>query len=292
MFILVLGLLPVSLNAQRIENVIFEQEGKVINIHYDLIATSNTEKYSIEVYCSIDSGITWGQPLQKVTGNVGEGQTAGNNKKIIWDVLAERERLEGDVVFEVRVLKTEPETGTFTDTRDGKVYKWVRIGEQVWMGENLNFDAGEGTLCYENNPANCATYGELYTWEIASAVCPSGWHLPARSEWDALLKFLGDDKTAGGKLKEKGFGHWIKPNTEASDSYGFNALPGGWVYVNTKPPHWFKDMGKHGGWWSSTTVYIYPRKTAIIMALDYNNSKFFLNPPMSFNGYSVRCIRD
>jgi len=86
----------------------------------------------------------------------------------------------------LKIIKKE---GTFTDPRDGKVYKTVKIGEQVWMAENLAYDAGE--------------YRYHYDWETAKEACPPGWHLPTNEEWQTLVDFAGGKDIAGEKLKAK-----------------------------------------------------------------------------------------
>lgn len=90
--------------------------------------------------------------------------------------------------------KTSTDTsGTFIDNRDGHVYKWVKIGTQIWMAENLTYDAGSGSWNYFNDPAY-ATYGRLYDWETAKKACPAGWHLPDDSEWTILTDYVGGVK--------------------------------------------------------------------------------------------------
>ena len=118
-----------------------------------------------------------------------------------------------------------PSTGTFTDTRDNKTYKTIKIGNLTWMAENLNFEA-KGSKCYDNKPANCATYGKLYNWETAMKSCPSGWRLPSNDEWKTLVDL------ADGELKSKS---------------GFSALPGGGYSYGS-----FQSIGSNGNWWSSS----------------------------------------
>jgi uncharacterized protein (TIGR02145 family) len=139
------------------------------------------------------------------------------------------------------------QTGTFKDSRDGKVYKTIKIGTQIWMAENYAFKSDTGCWAYNNDLANVAKYGNLYNWGAAKNTCPSGWHLPTDAEWRTLISFLGGADTAGGKLKSNS--GWNSPNTSASNSSGFSTLPGGLRnYDGTK----FYDLGITGRFWSDS----------------------------------------
>jgi len=133
--------------------------------------------------------------------------------------------------------------GTFTDSRDKKKYKTVKIGEQTWMAENLNYNA-TGSKCYDNNSANCTKYGRMYDWSAALKACPKGWHLPSDAEWDTLVNYAGGWETAGKKLKS--VSGWNN-NGGGTDDYGFSALPGGGGDERK-----FDTGGDEGYWWSAT----------------------------------------
>ena len=134
---------------------------------------------------------------------------------------------------------------TFTDI-DGNVYHAVVIGTQTWMVENLKttkYSNGDpiptavtsltpGAYCMYNNDAVTykADYGALYNWyAVADSrnIAPAGWHVPTKTDWTTLTDYLGGESVASGKLKENGSSHWLTPNTGATNSSGFTALPGG-----------------------------------------------------------------
>jgi len=118
-------------------------------------------------------------------------------------------------------LNPEIEYGELTDARDGQVYKTVKIGDQVWMAENLNYENGN-SLCYSDDTTECSKSGRLYTWDDAKDVCPSGWHLPDLLEWDVLYSAVGSRKETARNLKSTS--GWTE-NGNGVDAYGFSALP-------------------------------------------------------------------
>lgn len=118
----------------------------------------------------------------------------------------------------------------FVDNRDGKTYRKVKIGDQTWMAQNLNYKGeGKDTIgyCYGKNSANCNTYGRLYPIEETiekGSVCPDGWHLPDTTEWFALFSAVDGKETAATHLNSTS--GWTEPGN-GDDKFGFSALPGG-----------------------------------------------------------------
>jgi len=142
------------------------------------------------------------------------------------------------------VVGGEQAVSTFTDKRDGKVYRIVQIGSQVWFAENLNY-AAKGSVCYDNKAANCAKYGRLYNWATALKACPAGFHLPSDDEWTALVNYAGGEDKAGKKLKSAA--GWNEDGNSTND-FGWSALPGGGGGSDGS----FNNAGNGGYWWSAT----------------------------------------
>jgi uncharacterized protein (TIGR02145 family) len=181
--------------------------------------------------------------------------------------------------------KPKPASGsTFTDSRDGKVYRKVAIGGKTWMAENLNY-VTSGSPCYGNNLQNCAKYGRLYNWHTAVKACPAGWHLSTDEEWTTLVNYVGGDSTAGTKLKSTN--GWKSKNGvyAGTDDYGFSALPGGFGNSDDN----FSNAGLYGGWWSATegsAEYAWGR------GMYYGHGRVNRYYNYETNLYSVRCVAD
>jgi uncharacterized protein (TIGR02145 family) len=84
---------------------------------------------------------------------------------------------------------------TFTDKRDGTVYKTITIDGTIWMKENLKFKSPNGGVAFDNNPNNMVQYGLLYDWQTATNACPTGWHLPSGKEFQEMIDYY--DKSIG-----------------------------------------------------------------------------------------------
>lgn len=193
---------------------------------------------------------------------------------------------------------------------DGNTYTTVVIGDQVWMAQNLKTTRlSDGTdipmvadniawnslttpgYCWYRNDENTNKnlYGALYNWYTVNSgkLCPEGWHVPSEDEWATLENFVGNEYVAGGILKESGTEHWVSPNVDAINDYGFTALPGGYrtgLYVGT-----FRTKRFYGWWWTSTEV---DPSGARARLMTYDSSENVPGTAFKKNGYSVRCIKN
>lgn len=164
------------------------------------------------------------------------------------------------------------DAGSMVDSRDGNTYNWVQIGSQKWFAQNLVFEGG----------AIETPFGPLY----ASVECPDGWHVPNRDEWEELIEYLGGEQIAGGVLKETGTENWTPPNTGASNTAGFTALPTGYATDGTGPPN-------HIGLYNSTMFLISNEPAGRRVSLSTQSESI----GFAFGGNSAllgacRCIED
>jgi uncharacterized protein (TIGR02145 family) len=203
-------------------------------------------------------------------------------------------------------------TGTVSDV-DGNVYNTVTIGTQVWMAENLKVTryrdgspitvvpsglwaslTTEGYCNYDTSAYAGSIYGGLYNYYAVTdprSICPVGWHVPTQAEWNTLLSSLGE--TAGDKLREKGTQHWWPPNENASNKFGFTALPGGWRDGNAA----FENVRHNGYFWSGTFNVNLPNEAWMVQfssdlpAEQQSNLVQVLSQSMK-SGCSIRCVKD
>jgi uncharacterized protein (TIGR02145 family) len=200
----------------------------------------------------------------------------------------------------------------------GQIYHTVKIGNQCWMRENLNVgtriagaqeQANNGIkekYCYNDDTTNCSAYGGLYQWAemvqyyhgatnttswnpaptgSVQGICPGGWHVPTDAEWTVLTSYLGGLSVASCKMREAGAAHWPSPNTCASNSSGFTALPAGDRYTGGI----FYGINMYTNSWSATessAEYIWNYYQ------DYGSARVFRDVAVKWYGFAVRCVKD
>ena len=281
--ILIFSVYVCLVQAQQISNVHAEEKSQRINVYYDL---SGEGAFEIKIYLSLDGGEVWEMLQDQISGAVGQQQFAGSGKKIKWDVREAQDKPEVSLDYQVEASneQTISRAGTFTDKREGKMYRWVQIGNQLWMEENLNYKTASGSWCYDDLKLNCNIFGRLYDWENAQIACPDGWQLPSDADWTELISFLGGDNVAGGKMKANGTSNWITPNTEATNISGFTALPGGFRSGNS----YFYSKGSYAYFWSSSEINA---TRAWKRGLYYNYGNVSNLSYGKDYGFSVRCLK-
>ena len=198
-----------------------------------------------------------------------------------------------------------PETGTLVDDRDGQTYKTVKVGDQWWMAENLNFET-DNSYCYNDSVEYCEKYGRLYTWAVAMdsagtwsvngkdcgyketcsptypvrGVCPDGWHLPSMDEWDTLT--VVDGLHTCTRLKSTS--GWLNDGNGTDDS-GFSMFPAVSRYKDGS----FSYESRDAYFWSSIE---YSNDDARGVHFHYNNDDVYWTYDAKSYAYSVRCLKD
>lgn len=190
---------------------------------------------------------------------------------------------------------------------DGNIYPVLKICGKFWMTENLrttkyndggiiptglsNTGWAETTIgacaIYGDVVANNIIYGKLYNWYAANNIklAPTGWHVASDAEWTSLVECLGGTSVAGGKMKSTS-GLWVAPNTGATNSSGFNCLPGGFKsYLSAS----YGLLGSSANFWGSNQRNLTQGEYLDLRA---NFASVSLNGANKTFGYSVRCLKD
>ena len=211
-------------------------------------------------------------------------------------------------------------TGSFTDSRDMQTYKTVTIGNQTWMARDLNYET-DNSYSFDNsfckNEKYCNKHGRIYTWATAMdsagiwsvngkgcgsgstcsatfpvrGVCPDGWHIPTKAEFQILINFVGGSSIGGKNLKStsgwyndySGQDSYLKGN--GSNTYGFSASPSFAIYAGGGE----SGEGRIAGFWSATE-YDNDSVNTMIVTSAYSNVSESIVPKKSM--YAVRCIQN
>ena len=281
--------------SQSIENVDFRAEGKTIVVTYDFFHTKADTAINVELVFKDQQGVV--VTPKTMTGSI-KNVKPGESKRIVWDVLSDGISLSGKYKAEVNIIR----------------FNSVKIGNQIWMTENLNVDrfqngdiikeaktaeewkkAGKkkrpAWCYYENDPSNGEKYGKLYNYFAVNdtrGLAPYGWHVPSDAEWTVLSNYLGGEKQAGAKMKSTT--GWFK-NGNGTNSSGFSGLPGGFRYANGsfKLDGSFKSVGGFGIWWNASE---YDEANAWLQFLTLADSSLDSDGYSKDTGCSVRCVKD
>ena len=197
------------------------------------------------------------------------------------------------------------------DKRDGKLYRLAHIGNQIWMGQNLDY-AADGSYCYENKHENCKVFGRLYTWVSAmgldksyatasavgviekehQGVCPEGFHMPKDADFNTLLSYTKNNnrypkERSGIYLKMAFSWKYSEEWPAGTDRFGFGAMASG--FRNAQGI--YKELGHDADYWvaeeSSTPSH------APYWNLYYDNDEFLGDySKKKTYAYSVRCLKD
>ncbi|MBR4558529.1 MAG: hypothetical protein IKO21_03030 [Fibrobacter sp.] len=284
-------------------------------------SSSQDDVYSSENVSSIDNEVLSSSSVNDLVSSTSLSSSSSDSSKVDSSVSSSSVVSVGwswDVTKD-EYFNANIKYGTFIDGRDMKTYKYVSIGKgkdaQLWMAENLNYTAGGAGVCWGYESAYCDVAGALYSWKMAidsvalaqrdtpvecglqiscdmpekiKGVCPDGWHLPSKKEWETLYSTVGGKESAGKVLKARS--GWNQ-NGNGLDDYGFSALPAGSAMPFTKLLS-FGEVGSRTDFWTSTPYNISPYTQAYAAGFKSESDIGGLDYLAKMELFSVRCVTD
>lgn len=211
------------------------------------------------------------------------------------------------------LMNPDVDYGLMVDARDGQPYRTVKIGDQIWMAENLNYAGAQEIVdsnnvsgndrrstCYNNNIMNCHKYGRYYRWSAimdsaktncgngrlcgtdtithVQGICPEGWHVPDTTEWNSFMDEVGRWNT-GAIMSLSG---WMYDS--GTDTFGFGAYPGGKMYSYDG-----NDFFGENAYFASATES--GSDNVYLLEITYSFS-VYLSAYYKYYYYQLRCVKD
>jgi uncharacterized protein (TIGR02145 family) len=263
-----------------ISNIIIQRDDGVFFIG------TNSDLHSIRCIQGDEKEALKADAEEKAAKEKAAAEAKAIKEKADAEAKAIKEKAEAEAAAKAKVeaeAYVKANGGTFTDTRDKKTYKTIKINGQTWLAENLNYSA-ENSKCYDDKPENCTKYGRLYNWETAMKSCPAGWHLPKNAEWDKLYRSADGTSGTESPYSSKTAGKFLKSangwGNNGVDKFGFSALPS----------DGFGTIGESGNWWSASE---YGKTEAYRRYINNIRDDAGHNPYNNKSKlFSVRCIKD
>lgn len=300
-----------SVYCQLVTDISFRKDSVFYLINFRIKDCPTKKYYNVQLGASTDKGVYTPKCLMGDFQQVDcfGVKTIRWNNKIDSIQFSESDKIRIELVEVNRtpiIFNGELKYDKLVDV-DKNTYNSIKIGNQVWMAENLRttrFKNGdrlnqflENNLWQENDKPTWvnynfdtifnSSYGKFYNWLAIidkRGLCPSGWRIPKIGDWQQLIKYVGKFSPAA-LLKEVGTSKWKIPNAYSSNSYGFSATPSGFIDNENK----FIKLGEQASWWS---VSVYLNDYISTAHLNYSDDKFEINATQNSTGLSVRCIKE
>lgn len=238
---------------------------------------------------------------------------------LIYSFFKIRAHVRGKKIEKIE-MSIRDRSDSFTDSRDGRIYQTIEIGTQVWMAENLAFKADSGCWALDGDESNVEKFGYLYNWDVANIVCPDGWHLPSKAEWEILELYLATNGyNYDGTVYEEG--DYDSPSSKIAKSLasksgweptmwdlieyidrgdvGSNSCPtfsnkSGFSALRSSGVEYVSHPNQDCYWWSSTEEDEKDDKydLAFAFSLKIEATYIYDQVYVSKSAFSIRCVKD